>query len=152
MMRRRAGFTFIELLMAMTIVGILAAVALPKFRDVRRRASATQILGDFDVLRHAAMSFYVDSGYFPAEAGSAAIPRNLKRYLPNGFKMAKPQWTIDYENWTLQTKTKFTKTGIAVGVSFTTTDKQLGQTAMKLIGNAPSYTMGSKYTFLISGF
>lgn len=151
-MSRRGGFTLIELLMVVTVVGILAAVALPKFRDVKRRATATQIVGDFDVLRHASMSFYVDSGYFPVEAGSAAIPRNLKRYLPNGFKMAKPQWTIDYENWSLKTGTKYTKTGIAVGVSFTTTDKQLGQTAMRLMGNVPAYTLGSKYTFLISGF
>jgi prepilin-type N-terminal cleavage/methylation domain-containing protein len=149
--RRRAGFTFIELLASMTIVGILSAIALPKFRDVKTRATATQIVGDFDVVRLAAMSFYVDSGYFPTESGSGNAPKALKKYLPNNFQFTKAQWTLDYENWETKTQTKYTKTGIMVGVSITTKDKALGQTAMKLLGNNPSFTVGSKYTFMISG-
>lgn len=152
-MRRRNGFTVIELLMVVSIIGTLASVALPKFRDVQRRARATQLLADFDVFRHATLSFFADSGYFPPEAGSAALPRNLRRYLPDGFRMAKPHWTMDYENWELQKRARFTKTGIAVGISFTTTvDKQLGATAMRLAGNRPGFTVGKKYTFFISGF
>lgn len=152
MTRNRRGFTLIELLMVLTIIGIIASFAVPKLQDMKRRATATQILGDFDVVRHAAMSFYVDSGYFPAEAGRAAVPRNLRPYLPNGFSMAKPQWTIDYENWSMRKGSKFVKTGIAIGVSFNTSDPRLGQTAMRLAGNTPSFTMGSKYTLLVSGF
>ena len=152
MTRHKYGFTIIELLMTVTIVGLLSSIAVPKFRDIRRRATATHLMGDFDVMRHATLSFYVDSQYFPAEAGSATIPKNLKNYLPTGFKMKKPEWTMDYENWSLKTASKFTKTGIVIGVSFTTADTALGQTAMRLIGNAPSYTMGTKYTFLISAF
>ena len=138
--------------MVVSIIGILASVALPKFRQATRRATATQLLGDFDVLRHAALSFYVDSGYFPPEAGRATMPRNLRAYLPNGFSMAKPEWTMDYENWSLQNGSQLSKTGIAVGVSFTTTDEQLGAIAMLLAGNRPAFTLGRKYTFLISGF
>jgi prepilin-type N-terminal cleavage/methylation domain-containing protein len=149
--RRRAGFTFIELLVVVTIVGILSSIAVPKVLEVRRRATATQIMGDFDVVRHASLSFYVDSQYFPAEAGSGRVPPGLKTYLPTNFSMKKPQWTMDYENWTLKTQSRYTKTGIVIGVSFTTRDKALGQAAMKLIGNAPSFTVGSKYTFMISG-
>jgi prepilin-type N-terminal cleavage/methylation domain-containing protein len=151
-MRRRSGFTFVELLITMTVIGILSAVALPKFRDVKRRAAATQILGDFDVMRHATLSFYADSGYYPVETGPGAVPPNLTRYLPNGFKMTKPEWQLDYENWSMQTKTFYKELGVAVGVSFRTSDAQLGATAMKLIGNAPSYSLGERYTFLIAGF
>jgi prepilin-type N-terminal cleavage/methylation domain-containing protein len=152
MRRRRLGFTIIELLMTLTIVGLLSSIAVPKFRDVRRRATATQIMGDFDVIRHAALSFYVDSGYFPKEAGSGAIPRNLKKYLPTSYKMKKPQWTLDYENWTGKTGKRYVASGIVIGVSITTPDTALGRTAMKLIGNAPGFTLGNKYTFLISAF
>jgi prepilin-type N-terminal cleavage/methylation domain-containing protein len=152
MRRRRSGFTIVELLMTLTVVGILSAVAVPKFRDIRRRATATQIMGDFDVMRHAALSFYVDSGYFPRETGAGAMPQNLQPYLPASYVMDKPKWRLDYENWQLNTKSKYTKTGVVIGVSFTTDDRALGQTAMKLIGNAPSYSVGKKYTFLISAF
>lgn len=152
MRRRRPGFTVIELLMVVSVIGILASVALPKFRQVRRQATATQLLGDFDVMRHAVLSFYVDSGYFPPEAGSAAMPRNLRRYLPNGFSMAKPGWTMDYEHWSLANRPGFGSAAVAIGVSFITPDRNLGATAMQLAGNRPTFTVGRKHTFLISGF
>jgi prepilin-type N-terminal cleavage/methylation domain-containing protein len=150
--RRRSGFTIIELLMTMTIVGLLSAVVVPKFTEMKRRAVATQILGDFGVMRHAAMTFYVDSGYFPRESPGGELPGNLSTYLPAGFSMQKEEWTMDYENWTLLTGTKFTNTGVAIGVSFVIPDEKLGHTAMRLVGNAPAFTVGSKYTFLISGY
>jgi len=150
--KTRGGFTFVEMLMAMTIVGILSAVVVPKFTEMKRRATATQILGDFGVMRHAAMTFYVDSGYFPREAPGGQLPSNLSIYLPTGFEMQKERWTMDYENWTLVSGTQFTNTGVAIGVSFVIPDEKLGHTAMRLVGNAPAFTVGSKYTFLISGY
>lgn len=150
--RRRVGFTMVELLMSMTIVGLLSSIAVPKFREVRRRATATQIMGDFDVMRHATLSFYVDSGYFPKEAGSGKMPAGLKKYLPNKFTFKKPQWTMDYENWTGKKSKAYKSTGIIIGISFTVPDTSLGRTAMALVGNAPAFTIGKKYTFLISAF
>ena len=149
--RHRIGFTLVEILMSVTIVALLASIAVPKFRDIKRRATATQILGDFDALRHAVLSFYVDSQYFPKEQSSGKMPANLQPYLPNGFKMKKPQWTLDYENWAVK-GSRVTKTGIVVGVSFTTPDSSLGRTAMSLFGNVPNYTIGTRYTLLISAF
>ena len=144
--RHRAAFTLIEVLMSLTIVALLSSIAVPKYREMRRRATATQILGDFDVLRHAALSFYVDSQYFPAEAPQSQVPPGLKQYLPNGFKMTKPQWEWDYDNWSDK------KMGTVIGISYRTIDANLGRTAMKLVGNTPGYFIGTKYTFFISGF
>ena len=149
--RSRLAFTLIEILMSVTIVALLASIAVPKYRDIRRRATATQILGDYDVVRHAVLSFYVDSQYFPRENGKGVIPSGLKTYLPNGFTMKRSQWELDYENWAAK-GSKYTKTGIVIGLSFTTPDSNLGRTAMKLMGNVPGYTVGSKYTLLISAF
>jgi prepilin-type N-terminal cleavage/methylation domain-containing protein len=148
---RRPGFTIIELLMTMTVVGLLSAVAVPKFTEMKRRATATQLLGDFGVMRHAAMTFYVDSGYFPRETPTAALPANLDTYLPAGFSMTKDGWTMDYENWTLTSGMR-TSTGVAIGISFVVPDEKLGLTAMRLVGNVPAYTVGSKYTFIISAY
>lgn len=152
-MRRARGFTLIEVIITMSIVMMLSSIAVPKFREVKRRALATQIMGDFDVLRHAALSFYVDSGYFPEPAGPGRAPAGLVRYLPNQFNLSKPEWTMNYEAWTGGEAEAFEATGTVVGVTVTTPDQNLGRTAMSLIGNAPAFAQGNNsYTFLIAGF
>ncbi len=152
-MRRDHGFTLIEVIITMSIVLMLSSIAVPKFREVKRRAMATQIMGDFDVLRHAALSFYVDSGYFPEPAGPGQAPPGLVRYLPNEFNLAKPEWTMNYESWTGGEAEAFEASGTVVGITVTTPDQNLGRTAMSLIGNAPAFAQGgNSYTFLISAF
>lgn len=149
----------IELIMTLTIVGLLSAIAVPKFRDVRRRAGATHIVGDFGVIRHAVLSFYVDSQYFPADSKAGELPNNLGPYLPNGFQMAKPEWELDYDN--IKTTTGGGSKGKGKGnssiaqtisLSFTTPDTALGRTAMNYMGNTPSYSVGNKFTLIIAGF
>ena len=152
-MRRARGFTLIEVIITMSIVMMLSSIAVPKFREVKRRALATQIMGDFYALRHAALSFYVDSGYFPEPAGPGRAPAGLIRYLPNQFDLAKPEWTMNYESWTGGEAEAFEALGTVVGVTVTTPDENLGRTAMSLIGNAPAFAQGTNsYTFLIAGF
>ena len=146
--RSRPGFTIVELMVVVTVIGLLTTIGLPKFRDVQRRAVATQMLGDLDVIRHAALSFYVDSSYFPPDAGLGEMPRNLAPYLPTGFTMVKAQWSMDYENWPVAGLPGVPDA--TIGVSFTTADARLGMTAMKLAGSTPGFTDGSSYTFLLT--
>lgn len=140
MKRRRGGFTFVELLVSMTIVGILASVAIPKYRAVKRQALATQIVGDVDVVRVATMNFFADSGYYPREIGAGHVPNGMTRYLPLNFKFMKPDWTLDYDNVQLR------QGGQLVGLSFITADASLGTTAIK-----PFATGGSSYAFWAAG-
>ena len=62
---RSAGFTLIELLLVIVILGILAAIVVPKFANrgeqARQQAAKTQI-GSFKTALNA---FEVDNGYYP---------------------------------------------------------------------------------------
>jgi prepilin-type N-terminal cleavage/methylation domain-containing protein len=142
--RRKAGFTLVELLVVVTVIGLLSTIAIPKYQDFKRRATATQILGDFAVVQHAAMTFYSDSGYFPQEASAGSIPPNLTSYLPTNFVFQKPQWTMDYQHWKLPYMQ-------LVGVAFSTSDKALGRTAVRLFGQSRTMTFGDVHLVVISG-
>jgi prepilin-type N-terminal cleavage/methylation domain-containing protein len=63
-MRNRAGFTLIELLIVVVIIGILAAIAIPKFSSVKQKGYKTQAISDLTSLRTAEETFFVDSNRY----------------------------------------------------------------------------------------
>jgi type II secretory pathway pseudopilin PulG len=135
----------------MTIVGILSAVAVPKYIDLKRRANTTKVIGDIETVRVAVMSFFADSSYFPEETGPGVVPKNLQKYLPIGFQFSRPQWTLDYENWDVGAQSGFTNSTALIGVAMTTQDPELVETTSRVLGNVPQFSAGNSVTFLISG-
>jgi prepilin-type N-terminal cleavage/methylation domain-containing protein len=69
MRRVRKGFTLIELLIVVVIIGILAAIAIPKFANTKEKAYLATMKGD---LRNLATA---EEGYASDNAGA---------YMPNG--------------------------------------------------------------------
>ncbi len=64
LMRRRTGFTIIELLIVVLIIGILASVAIAKFGESKRRAYLTAMKSDLRGLATVAESRYTsDNSY-----------------------------------------------------------------------------------------
>lgn len=150
-MRGRVGYTLVEVLLTLTIIGTLSAVAMPKYEDMKRRAKASQVLSDVETVRNATYSFFSDSGYFPAQPGPGTVPTNLDKYLPRAFTFQKPDWQIDYESWTITASPTYVKNNVSVGVSVTPTDTKVGAAALSMYGSLPKFVVGAKYTFMIVG-
>lgn len=61
MLKLRKGFTLIELLIVVVIIGILAAIAIPKFASTKDKAYYTAMKSDLRNLVTAEEAFFADS-------------------------------------------------------------------------------------------
>src|SRR4029079_1842925 len=61
MLRNRKGFTLIELLIVVVIIGILAAIAIPKFANTKSKAYITAMKSDLRNLVTAEETYVSDS-------------------------------------------------------------------------------------------
>ncbi len=66
MLRTRKGFTLIELLIVVVIIGILAAIAIPKFANTKSKAYITAMKSDLRNLVTAEEAFFSDSSRYTA--------------------------------------------------------------------------------------
>ncbi len=66
------GFTLIEVLVVISIIGILAAFILPNLTGVRGRASDTQAKNNLNQLKSALRLYYNDAQTYPDVAGETA--------------------------------------------------------------------------------
>src|SRR5580765_6342782 len=64
MLKLRNGFTLIELLIVVVIIGILAAIAIPKFANTKSKAYVTAMKSDLRNLVTAEEAFFSDSTYY----------------------------------------------------------------------------------------
>jgi len=60
------GFTLIELMIVVAIIGILAAIAIPAYQDYTIRAQVTEGLNLADAVKVAVADYYTQKGVFPA--------------------------------------------------------------------------------------
>ncbi|HFB5059476.1 TPA: pilin [Neisseria gonorrhoeae] len=75
------GFTLIELMIVIAIVGILAAVALPAYQDYTARAQVSEAILLAEGQKSAVTEYYLNHGIWPennASAGVASPPTDIK--------------------------------------------------------------------------
>jgi prepilin-type N-terminal cleavage/methylation domain-containing protein len=150
MTRRRAGFTIVELLTVMILIGVLASIAVFKYIDLRHRAQAAQAAGDLQAVRIAAYSAWYETGSWPGEVGPGTVPPGLVQYLPRNFSFNRPEYTLDWESFVPPGGGP--SASMQVGVVITSSDPRLQRALQQQLGTRlPFIMVGGTLTFVIVG-
>lgn len=73
MRRSRRGFTLIELLVVVVIIGILAAIAIPKFQSTKGKANAATLKSDLRNLATAQEAYFYENLTYTTSLGSLNV-------------------------------------------------------------------------------
>ncbi|ENW1824126.1 pilin, partial [Neisseria gonorrhoeae] len=95
------GFTLIELMIVIAIVGILAAVALPAYQDYTARAQVSEAILLAEGQKSAVTEYYLNNGEWPKDndsAGVASSPTDIKGKYVKSVTVAKGVVTADDKN------------------------------------------------------
>jgi prepilin-type N-terminal cleavage/methylation domain-containing protein len=76
MLSNRKGFTLIELLIVVVIIGILAAIAIPKFANTKSKAYITAMKSDLRNLVTAEEAFFSDSSAYTTSLTSVKFQKS----------------------------------------------------------------------------
>ena len=72
-MKKQQGFTLIELMIVVAIIGILAAIAIPAYQDYTIRAQVSEGLSLAGGAKAAVSEFTMDTGRFPSDNDTAGL-------------------------------------------------------------------------------
>lgn len=106
------GFTLVELLVAVLIIGILAAVALPQYQKAVEKSKATEAISLLKTVYQAAKVYYLANGTWPTSLNKldVSIPWDG---TTNWRQVGDYRQALSNQDWSIQ----FISTGKMQGVS-----------------------------------
>ncbi len=94
------GFTLLELLIVVAIIGILASIVLVALSSAQDSAYESRAKGELRALQSAVQLYFLDNDSYP-EDGEWDFPASMEEYLPSGDEIegAWPGSIYTWESW-----------------------------------------------------
>src|SRR5690349_1971381 len=99
--RRQSGFTLVEMLLVLVILGVLAAIVYPKVAGRSEQARVSAAIAQVAAFKTALEAFEVDNGYYPKGKGGlndlVVKPRDAQNWHgPYLDSIPKDPWGNEY--------------------------------------------------------
>jgi prepilin-type N-terminal cleavage/methylation domain-containing protein len=91
------GFTLVELLVVMTVIGIIAGIGVTRYRGARNKATATAIVAEMSAVRTAAFQVASDGHGWPPDSPPGVVPPALAAELGGAFSFTRAGYQYDWE-------------------------------------------------------
>ncbi len=98
MTKRETGFTLVELMIVMLIIGILAAIAFPSYTASIRNAREAVLREDLHVMRQAIDSYTMDKGQAPQSLDDLVQAGYLKEIPKDPETSTADSWVPDTDD------------------------------------------------------
>ena len=97
----RRGFTLVEIMVTVAIIGLLAAIAIPTAVRVQRRARDARFVSDARVFAQAFETYAMEHGVWPTDANRSVVPTGmsgeLRDQMWSGRNSLGGLWDWDYK-------------------------------------------------------
>jgi general secretion pathway protein G len=94
---RESGFTLLELIIVVAIIGILATIAMPALKDVPRRANEAVLKTNLHTMRDVIDQYYGDKGKYPTSLDQLVEKGYLRKIPVDPMTKRNDTWEFEYE-------------------------------------------------------
>lgn len=96
---RQQGFTLLELIIVVAMIGILATMAIPALKESPRRAKEAVLKTNLRTMRDVINQHFADKGNYPASLEELADAGYLREIPNDPFTGTNETWEVEYEEF-----------------------------------------------------